>query len=121
MMTDETDLPPLDVYGSTAAENLRKCALAHDAWEPRFTRDAHAVGLIASLHVKAASGAFEEAARHGVRLPIDATDLRRQLRCHLRNWCWIESVQPMPPLRSDGVDPDVARLCGLPEDRRRFH
>jgi hypothetical protein len=98
----------LDHLIDVAQSNLRTAAQAAGIWEAQYEFGAKIMAEIVSRYChRAATGA-------------DAGDMeesRDVVRDILFNWRWTDPGAPMPPLRSDGIDPDAARLCGFPEDR----
>jgi hypothetical protein len=105
--------PPLDGFGAPAAANLRKSAIAHGI--PVSEERLHATALAASAYVRLATLLTRMAAGRGAPLPQPAEDSRLEVRGYLLSWRWIAAVEPSPPLRADGIDADIARVCGLPE------
>jgi hypothetical protein len=106
----------LDQMQATAQRNLQASATAAGFWQPAYTFGAKIMAEIMVRYCHVTREIHEQRPVQGA-LAEDMEDWRGVIRDILFNWHWTEPGAAMPPLRSDGIDPDAARLCGLPEDR----
>lgn len=107
-------LPPTchplpDEYAEAAYRAAYENAVQQGEWEPAFT-----LGL--EFFARVASQYLEMAWHHPSHPEID--DIREVFRDSAYDWGLVETALP-PPLRPDGLDPDLARICGL--DRHLVH
>ena len=107
-MTAAVAPPGTDPLEQAARRNLRACAEAHGIWQPT-----HIISL--PLMASMVASYCRHAAAAGPAQHEDRDAMRVLVRDVLCNWHWIEPERTAPPLRPDMVDPDAARLCGLPE------
>jgi hypothetical protein len=98
-----------------AWRNLAASAVAHGIWQPGFVVGLRSMAPIVAGYCRMAA---DLAAINCPPAPLEASirRMRDQVRVIMCDWHWIEPERCAPPLRSDGLDPDAARLCGLPED-----
>jgi hypothetical protein len=110
--------PPfdLDQMQAAARHNLETSAIAAGVWKPAYAFGADLMSEIMVRYCHVTRETYEQRPVQGA-LAEDMEDWRGVIRDILFNWHWTELGVPIPPLRSDGIDPDAARLCGLPEDR----
>jgi hypothetical protein len=112
--------PPagLDALERAAWRNLAASAVAHGIWQPAFVTGLRPIARIVADYCResARATALDPAPRSVVAPAI--RHMRGQVRDVLCDWHWIEPERCAPPLRSDGIDADAARLCGLPEAAR---
>lgn len=104
------DLPLL---GRVAWGKLYAAAVLAGIWEPQYIVGLEMVARFCAQYVgmvRALAASGEPVPR---RIARDVAAIRTMIREQLFQWHYIGDG-PVPPLRPDGLDPDIARLCEIP-------
>jgi len=104
-MTPPAPRHELDRYGHALWHAAYTSAVRHGIWKPHFALGLETLASAAAQYVRAAMAGGSD--------DPDLRTLRVIIREQLFQWHLIDDER-LPELRPDGVDPDIARACGLP-------
>lgn len=97
--------PLTSVHAERAWQEAYASAVAHGLWEDHLILELELFARTAGAYIEMAIGSrlSDHVERDGYRLIL------REIAFQ---WYLVDAEEP-PPLRSDGLDPDIARVCGL--------
>jgi hypothetical protein len=105
--------PPDDMVAPVVWRRCWESATGRGFWEDLFVFDLGLVASTTALYVREAT-----AIAAGLKPPNpEMTEYRQLVREMLSDWGLLSARCPaVSALRRDGVDVDIARICGLPDE-----